>query len=292
MTDIASGPRRELHEDNRVSWNAATRVHNSHLGDQATFFRNGGNKLYPEERALLGDLHGLSVVHLQCNSGQDTLSLVQLGAEAIGVDISDEAIETARRISQNSGVPATFYRADVYDWLAEAAHRDSRYDVMFCSYGAIGWLSDLNTWARGIAAILKPGGHFVVVEFHPAALIFDERLRRTYPYFSYGEPITEEEGIDDYVASSVGDSPPPGWIPGAEPFRNPHRMHSFSWSIAEVVTALMDAGLTLKVLREFPYSNGWRPFEGMQEQPGRRWIEPPSTPNLPLMYALKMEKVG
>ncbi len=67
--------RKVLHEENRLSWNAATVAHNSHKGDQAAFFRNGGNKLHSEEKELLGDVQGLSIVHLQCNSGQDTLSL-------------------------------------------------------------------------------------------------------------------------------------------------------------------------------------------------------------------------
>ena len=66
---------KDLHEDNRLSWNEATIAHNSHKGDQAAFFRNGGNKLYDEEKDLLGDIHGLTVVHLQCNAGQDTLTV-------------------------------------------------------------------------------------------------------------------------------------------------------------------------------------------------------------------------
>jgi hypothetical protein len=40
--------RRALHEQNRLSWNAATRAHNNRKGD-----REGGSKLYPEEIELL-----------------------------------------------------------------------------------------------------------------------------------------------------------------------------------------------------------------------------------------------
>lgn len=90
--------RKDLHEANRLSWNAATVAHNSHKGDQAAFFRRGGSTLFPEELDLLGDIAGLSLLHLQCNSGQDSLSLAQLGADVTGVDISDEAIAFARRL--------------------------------------------------------------------------------------------------------------------------------------------------------------------------------------------------
>ena len=65
-------PNKAHHEINRLSWNEGTKAHNSHKGDQATFFRNGGNTLYPEETRLLGDIKGKTLVHLQCNSGQDT----------------------------------------------------------------------------------------------------------------------------------------------------------------------------------------------------------------------------
>src|SRR3954469_18087017 len=95
--------RKDMHEDNRRSWNAATDAHNSHKADQAAFFRDGGSTLYPEEIELLGDLHGKSLVHLQCNAGQDTLSLAGLGATVTGVDISDTAISFAQQLSTDTG---------------------------------------------------------------------------------------------------------------------------------------------------------------------------------------------
>jgi hypothetical protein len=91
----------QFREANRLSWNEAIQARNRHKGDDAAFFRDGANTLDPEERALLGDMTGSSVVHLQCNCGEDTFSLAQLGAIATGVDISDTAIETARSLSLN-----------------------------------------------------------------------------------------------------------------------------------------------------------------------------------------------
>lgn len=215
---------RDLHEENRLSWNAATVAHNSHKGDQAAFFRNGGNRLHLEERTLLGDLQGLSLVHLQCNSGQDTLSLAQMGAHVVGIDISDTAIEFARQLSQEAGIPATFYRSDVYDWLEETSRGIQRFDIVFCSYGAICWLSDLNAWARGIASILRAGGRFVTIDYHPILSLFDERLERKYSYFTDGKALTWDEGVGDYVATSgMGLA-----NEGVKDFKNPHRVHQFA----------------------------------------------------------------
>ena len=285
--------RRALHEENRLSWNEATRAHNSHKRDQAKFFREGGNKLFPEETALLGDLHGKSVLHLQCNSGQDTLSMKQLGAASVtGVDISDEAIDFARKLSADSGLAATFHRADVYEWLAEAARGDERWDVVFCSYGAIIWLSDLATWARGIASVLRPGGRFVTVEFHPFGWAFDENLAHKFPYSTHGRTITWSDGIGDYVGEAGAVLAPSGWEEGVQNFRNPHPAHEFAWSLSEVITALIDAGLVLEHFREYDHLGGIHPFKGMVRTEDRRWVLPPEAPSLPLMYSVVARKAA
>jgi SAM-dependent methyltransferase len=283
--------RKELHEENRVAWNAATVAHNSHKADQARFLREGGTTLFPEEMELLGDLAGKSLVHLQCNAGQDSLSLVRLGATVTGVDISDEAIEFARRLSAESGIPATFVRSDVYDWLAEAAARPERYDVVFSSYGAIPWLSDIRAWGRGIGAILKPDGRFVLVEFHPIVGVFEWDWSLRYPYFADGEPLVFEHGIGDYVALSGEALAPSGYLAGVEDFVNPHPGHEFQWGIGEVVTALLDGGLVMTALREYPYMNGARLLDRMRELPAKRVVQPEELPNLPLMYGLVAGKL-
>jgi SAM-dependent methyltransferase len=284
--------RRDLHEQNRTAWNEATRAHNSHKADQAGFLRNGGTTLFPEEVELLGDIRGRAVVHLQCNAGQDSLSLVHLGAEVTGVDISDEAISFARQLSADSGLPATFERSDLYDWFEQAAAAGRRFDVAFSSYGAISWLSDLEAWGRGVASILGPGGRFVLVEFHPFAWMLDEEGsgRVMYPYSTSGTPMTWDEGISDYVARSGSALAPSGYQEGVTGFKNPHPGHDWPWGLAEVVTALLDAGLSLRSFREYPFANGCTIFPGMQETEGARWVMPEGAPSIPLMYSLVAEK--
>lgn len=283
--------RTELHEANRLSWNVATAAHNRHKGDQAAFLRGGGSTLFPEERELLGDVRGSSLVHLQCNAGQDTLSLAALGADAVGVDISDEAIAFARQLSVDSGIPATFERADVYEWLADAGRGSRRYDVAFASYGALCWLSDLKAWARGVAGVLRPGGRLVCMEFHPFIQTFGERWELRYDYGAGPEPVPWDEGVGDYVAASGEGLVPGGGAAADAPYSNPHPCYEFQWSIADILTALLDAGLRLRTFREYTYANGWKGFEPMQPLPGRRWRTPEGMPALPLMYGLVAEKL-
>lgn len=284
-------PKRDLHEQNRRSWNLATRAHNSHKGDQAKFLREGGTTLFPEEVDFLGDLRGKSLVHLQCNSGQDTLSLAALGATVTGVDISDEAIGFATQLSAESGIPGTFIRADVYDWLESAVASGPQFDRVFSSYGAICWLSDLQTWARGIAAILKPGGRFVLVEFHPTAWMYEWDWSLKYPYRTPGASFPVADGIGDYVKFAGEGLVPWGYEEGEADFENPEPVHEFGWSLADVISAFLATGLTLERFEEYPYSNGAALHDGMLMTEGRRYVPPEHIPpEFPLMFGVALTR--
>ena len=281
---------RDLREQNRLSWNAVAGAHESHRGDLAGFLRSGWSTLFPEELELLGPLEGKTLAHLQCNAGGDSLSLALRGAEVTGVDFSDEAILRARALSEEAGIPARFEHADLYDWLEAAARAGRCFDVVFSSYGVVCWLSDLEAWARGNAAVLEGGGRFVLVDFHPAADMFDGRWVLASAYPSGGERLLLEEGVGDYVAGSGGGLTPAGLVEGEQNFENPQRCYLFRWGLGEVVTALAGAGLRLVALKEYPYANGERQFSGMRELPGRRMAPPEGVPALPLMYGIRAEK--
>jgi SAM-dependent methyltransferase len=282
--------RRDLREQNRVSWNAIVGAHDSHRGDLSRFFSEGGSTLFQEELDLLGELEGRSLVHLQCNSGGDSISLARLGAAVTGVDASDEVVSSARDLAETTGIRATFERADVYDWLEEASREGRRFDVAFASYGVICWLHDLRRWAWGIADILNPGGRFVLVDFHPAADIFDKDWNHVRDYPSGGEPLLLEEGVGDYVAASGGGLTPAGFVEGVRDFQNPEGCHLFRWGLGEVVTALAEAGLRIAALEEYPYANGERKFAGMRELRGKRMFPPEHIPKVPLMYGIRAER--
>jgi SAM-dependent methyltransferase len=274
-----------MNDDTRRSWNLATRNHNAHKGDQKAFFRNGGDVLFPEELALLGDLSDREVVHLQCNAGQDSLGLVRRGARVTGVDLADEAIAFARELSAAADLPATFIAADVIDWLATT---DARFDLAFTSYGTTGWLPDLGAWARGVARVLRPGGALVYVEFHPLIWSLGDEARLSGDDYFATAPFIEPVG--DYVAAS-GEAL--GAVAGdgeVEVVDNTIPATCYQYGLGEVVTALVTAGLVLEALHEYPYANGCRLKPWLVPASGRRYVFPEGVARVPLMYGLRVRK--
>jgi SAM-dependent methyltransferase len=279
---------RKHHQQNRRSWNAVTEAHNSHKGDQATFLRSGGSTLFPEELELLGELDGKRVVHLQCNCGQDSVSLAALGAHVTGVDISDAAVKFATDLSRETGIPAQFERADLFEWFDAQKDLPARFDTAFASYGTVGWLADIGAWARGAAQVLVPGGRLVLLEFHPLIWSLRPDGGLGDPYF-VSQPLFES-GVNDYVAETGPTLSPSGWKPGIVNFQNPEASVSFQWTVAEIVQAMVDAGLSLEVMREYPFANGCSVIEGMTPLPGRRYGMPKGQPAMPLMLGLVARK--
>lgn len=269
-------------ERTRQSWNQATENHNRHKGDQAARMLAGEDWLFPEELALLGPLQGKDLVHLQCNAGQDSLCLARRGATVLGVDLSDHAIDVAKQLSQQTQIPARFVRSDLQSWFDETREH---FDLAFASYGATGWLPDIDAWARGVHRVLRPGGALVYVEFHPVAWSVgpDGQLSGD----DYFQQAPFHEPVGDYVAmSGVGlaaaDALPPG--------SNDIPATSYQHGLAQVLQAIIAAGLVLERVQEYPYSNGCRLRPQLVPADGRRWVWPDGTARVPLMYGLRARK--
>jgi SAM-dependent methyltransferase len=255
---------------NRATWNKRSLVHfaSEFYGQEA--FLKGKSSLQEIELALLGDLKGKTVLHLQCHFGQDSLSMARMGAAVTGVDFSEVAIEKAVAVSQELQLPANFICCDIYK-LPE--HLKETYDVVFTSYGVIGWLPDLHQWAAIVAHYLKPGGRFIFVEFHPVVWMYDNDFEKiAYKYFNDG-PIEETEN---------------GTYANPEA---PIKTESVGWNhgLAEVINSLLKQQLTLMHFEEFDFSP-YNCLKGMQEvEPGKLIIEKLGR-KIPLVYSLVFQK--
>src|SRR3954453_14494479 len=138
-------------EANKEGWNKRAIVHKDSSFYDIDSFKAGKSSLNKIELEELGNVKGKNLLHLQCHFGMDTLSWAREGAIVTGIDLSDEAIKTAKELSNELNIPAQFICCNVYDSLQ---HINQQFDIVFTSYGVIGWLPDLDIWCS-IIAIFK-----------------------------------------------------------------------------------------------------------------------------------------
>ncbi len=222
-------------KSNKILWDELAKAHLNDPFYQVAAFRQGKDSLHAPEIALLGDLQGLKVLHLQCHFGLDTLSLARRGAQVTGVDFSPEALKIARKLSEETGWKADFLEGDITDGLILPS---ANFDLIFTSYGVIHWLPDLKVWSQAINHHLKSGGRFVMVEFHPLLQILDNAsLSVVYSYFHEKKPVKQH-----IHASYTGKK-----IPSKDEFTWNHPLDS-------ILQTLISNGLNITDFREYDFS--------------------------------------
>jgi SAM-dependent methyltransferase len=255
-------------ELNRAMWDERVPIHTASDFYDVEGFLAGRSELRDFEREELGDVTGKTLVHLQCHFGLDTLSWAREGARVTGLDFSQPAVEAARDIAARAQIDADFVAADVYD--APEALDGRRFDVVYTGLGALNWLPDLERWAHVVRRLLAPGGRLYLVEFHPFAnTLADDELTVAYPYF-HDEPLA----FDD-----------PGTYADASAETSNNRSLEWTHGFAEVITALLGAGLQIALLHEHAHTLFARwPF--LERHDDGTYHLPADRPSLPLMYSL------
>jgi SAM-dependent methyltransferase len=236
---------RAHHASNRRAWNQAAIAYRRSRPQTVEFLRKGGVSMCPPEMPFLADLRSWceTAIHLQCAGGQDTLSLLNLGArKVVGIDLSEDMIEVARATSTELGAPATWICCDVLDAPAEL---NGTADLVYTGRGAVIWVHDLGGWAATVARLLKPGGRFYMYEGHPVTYFFDMttsdlRLDPEFEGYFSGKVHASKGWTADYVGD-VG-------ISDDEMATKFER----AWPISEVIDALLQQGLQLVRFLEHP----------------------------------------
>lgn len=264
---------------NRTSWNKRTAVHKDSAFYDLESFKNGQSSLNKIELRELGNVQGKTLLHLQCHFGMDTLSWAREGAIVTGVDLSDEAIKLATDLNNELAFDATFVCSNIYDLIEVEGTAFSGkgaadyFDIVFTSYGTIGWLPDLDHWAKVIAHFLKPGGTFYIVDFHPVLWMMDENFQEIkYDYFNTS--VIAEEHIGTYTDKDA-----------------PIKSMEYSWnhSFSEILAALLKYNLNIVTLNEYPYSP-YNCFNNLEQGIDKMWRIKNMNEKLPMIYSIKAVK--
>lgn len=228
---------RSITRINGSAWDAIARVRSARLRPGADFAAGIGN--FDPAKLPIPEWAGKRVLHLQCASGEDTLTLALAGAVVTGVDISAVEIEDATAKAAEAGLEAEFIAADVYELPPDVAA--GGFDVVFTGWGAVCWLPDLDAWAKTIERALCPGGRLLLIEGHPVSSCLSvdggRLVQNGTDYFSRGEPVVYPAGPARFESMRGTNTVMP-------------ETHEFNWPIGDVVTAIARAGLRIELLHE------------------------------------------
>ena len=233
---------------NKETWEQKVEIHAKSDFYDLEAFKKGKTSLKRYELEALGNVSEKTLLHLQCHFGQDTLSWSRMGAKCTGIDISEKGIELARNLNKELNLDAEFVCCNVLD---TSSFVRNQFDIVFTSYGVIGWLPDLKDWGKIIAERLKPGGTFYMVEFHPIVWMFDyleEKPKMKYGY--HQKEVIYEEYDGTYADTNANMiSKEYGWNHG----------------LGEVISSLSEAGLKIEYLKEYDASP-YEIFPGLKEE--------------------------
>ena len=229
---------------NRANWDDRVPIHlsstqaynvNAFVADPAMISRT---VRFDAER--MPDLAEKRIIHLMCHLGLDTLSFARLGADVTGLDFSGESVAVARDAAIKAQLDVDFVQSDVY---AAREAVEGEFDIVYMSFGVLNWLPDMAKLGSVVASLLNPGCLFHLTEHHPLAMTLElpskgDNLLVSSDYFGSDDPeINVSEA--SYIAGE-------GKIAHSTTYQWQH-------TLSEVVSGLINSGLRLTMLREFPF---------------------------------------
>jgi SAM-dependent methyltransferase len=145
----------------RAEWNAnADRWHARYDAD------GDANRRYQSDPVLLdvlGDVRDLDVLDAGSGNGYLCRKLARAGARVVGVELSDRLVEIARRLEREEPVGVVYHRASI---SAMGEIPDACVDRVVSNY-VLQDVRDLEGALAEIRRVLRSGGRFVCVVFHP-----------------------------------------------------------------------------------------------------------------------------
>ena len=234
---------RNYTEANRQAWNQVMPYHKHAMDEKWDEMFSDPNFIYQKTQELdeldkIG-IQGKRIAHLSCNNGIELMSLKRLGASrCIGFDISDNAVEEAKKRAARFDIDCEFIRTDVLE-IPEEYY--GKFDLVYITVGALVWIPDRKKYFEKAANLLADGGQLFIYEHHPFGNVFpyddefDGELKVIHKYFD--KEIWEEfGGIDYYGGVSYKSSP----------------SYEFPYTLVELFNILAERGFCLQKFNEYP----------------------------------------
>jgi SAM-dependent methyltransferase len=225
---------------NRVAWNAAADAHRA-VRWQIILEQLAGKRSGPFNPPALDlfkkvDIRGKDIIQLACNNGRELLWLKRHGTgRSVGIDIADKFITQARELSSLSGLEATFHQANIVELGAEF---DGQFDFVLTTIGVFNWQPDLPAFMQRVHRLLRPGGKYLIDEFHPIVWMLEPDKGTKFQHSYFDRETYSEAAAIDYYDGTDYDAP---------------KRYEFQNTLGDVFTALINAGFRIDSFREFPF---------------------------------------
>lgn len=153
---------------------------------------------------MLPELRGAAVIELGCGTAYFGAWLKRAGARrVVGVDVTPAQLETARRLSLETGLELELLEAN-----AEAVPLpDGGFDLAVSEYGASIWC-DPELWIPEAARLLRPGGELVFLRNSTLSMLclpdvgrVSERLQRDQLGLGRVEWTDDDPGVEFHPAT-------------------------------------------------------------------------------------------
>ncbi len=260
---------KQISTANREAWDQAAPIHRAYNQDQllASFSQPGYSDLDEVETRRLQALGvvGKDVAQICCNNGRELLSVKNMGAaRCVGFDGAQGFIDQGRELASAGKLDVEFVCTDAYDISDKYSES---FDLATITIGVLGWMPDIERFFVSVEKLIRPGGALFIYEQHPILDMItpgqaNDPIHWELSYFDKA-PYVETDGLD-YFGDKKYDAKP---------------VTSFTHTMADVIMAAINSGLTVEHFEEFPHhiSNTW-------------WNVEEAELGLPMCYTLVLRK--
>jgi ubiquinone/menaquinone biosynthesis C-methylase UbiE len=134
----------------------------------------------------MGNLKGKHILEIGCGGAQCGIAMAKQGAKVIGIDISEQQLEFAKKLAEKNKVKINFYQGDIRD-LRQI--KSNSQDIVFSAF-ALHYVDDLLKCFKEVNRVLKKNGLFVFSLDHPFSRTVDSKtLKLKQSYFKMGKII-------------------------------------------------------------------------------------------------------
>nr|WP_227463540.1 class I SAM-dependent methyltransferase [Nocardioides lijunqiniae] len=118
----------------------------------------------------MGDVRDKDVLEVGSGAGQCSRWVRTHGGRSFGLDLSHRQLQHSRRLDEQTGIAVP----SVLGTATALPFADATFDVVFCSFGALQFVSEIEVAVAETARVLRPGGRFAFSITHPTRWMFPD----------------------------------------------------------------------------------------------------------------------